>query len=232
MIEIFERQEKKYLLSTNQYMKLLNRINKYIIKDKYYESNICNIYFDNNNFELIKKSIEKPIYKEKIRLRSYKVPNINDKVFLEVKKKYKETTNKRRISITLQEFNEYYNNNKIPKCNKQIFKEIDYIIKHNNLKPMVFLAYDRQSYYSKENKEFRLTFDKDLRFRTLDLDLNMGDCGKKYFDEDIYILEIKANNSIPLWFVNILSELKIYPQSFSKYGSIYKKYLYKEGTTC
>ena len=232
MIETFKRKEEKYLLTSNKYIDLLKQINKYIEKDKYFESNICNLYFDTNNYDLIKNSIEKPLYKEKVRLRSYNVPNNNDKVFFEIKKKYKGVTNKRRIIVSLKEFKDYYLNNKTPSCNKQIFKEIDYVMKNNNLKPKLFLAYNRLSYYSKEDKEFRLTFDKNLRFRTLDLDLNMGDCGKKYFDEDIYILEIKTLNAIPLWFTKVLSELKIYPQSFSKYGSIYKKYLFKEGTLC
>lgn len=232
MIETFKRKEEKYLLTSNQYEYLLNKINDQIEKDKYYESNICNIYFDTENFDLIKNSIEKPLYKEKVRLRSYNVPNINDKVFFEIKKKYKGVTNKRRIIVSLKEFNNYFQDNLIPKCNKQIFNEIDYIMKNKKLKPKLFLAYNRISYLSKEDKEFRLTFDKNLRFRTLDLDLNMGDCGKKYFDDDTYILEIKTSNAIPLWFVNVLSELKIYPQSFSKYGNIYKKYLFKEGTLC
>lgn len=232
MIETFKRKEQKYLLSDLQFEELLNKIKKYIKKDKYYESNICNIYFDTNNFDLIKNSIEKPLYKEKVRLRSYNVPNINDKVFFEIKKKYKGITNKRRIIISLKEFNDYYFNNKKPNCNSQIFKEIDYIMKNNNLKPAVFLAYNRLSYYSKDNKEFRLTFDKNLRFRILDLDLNMGDCGKKYFENDTYILEIKTLDSIPLWFTKILSDMKIYPISFSKYGNIYKKYLLKEETLC
>lgn len=178
MIETFKRKEEKYLLTPNQYEFLLNKINDQIEKEKYYESNICNIYFDTENFDLIKNSMEKPLYKEKVRLRSYSVPNINDKVFFEIKKKYKGVTNKRRIIISLKEFNNYFQENKIPKCNKQIFKEIDYIMKNNHLKPKLFLAYNRISYLSKENKEFRITFDKNLRFRTLDLDLNMGDCGK------------------------------------------------------
>lgn len=232
MIETFKRKEEKYLLTQNQYERLINKINNYIEKDKYFESNICNIYFDTSNFDLIKTSIEKPLYKEKVRLRSYNVPEIDDNVFFEIKKKYKGLTNKRRIIVSLKEFNDYFENNQIPDCNKQIFKEIDYVMKNNNLKPKLFLAYNRFSYYSKEDKEFRLTFDKNLRFRTLDLELNMGDCGKKYFKDDMYILEIKTLNSIPLWFVNVLSELKIYPQSFSKYGNIYKKFLFREGTIC
>lgn len=228
IIETFKRREEKYLLTSNQYKQLLFKIENYIEKDKYFESNICNIYFDTDNFDLIKTSIEKPIYKEKVRLRSYQVPDINDKVFFEIKKKYKGITNKRRIVVTLKEFNDYYINHQIPKCNQQIFKEIDYIMKQYNLKPAIFLAYNRLSYFSKDNKDFRLTFDKNLRFRVLDLDLSMGDSGKKYFKDDMYILEIKTLDSIPLWFVKVLSELKIYPTSFSKYGSIYRNYLFKE----
>lgn len=206
----------------------MNSIKNYIEKDKFFESNICNIYFDTDQFDLIKTSIEKPVYKEKVRLRSYTVPSLDDKVFFEIKKKYKGITNKRRIILSLEEFNNYYYNHVIPKCNKQIFNEIDYTMNFYNLKPKLFLAYDRNSYYAKDDKEFRLTFDKNLRFRTTDLDLNMGDCGKKYFKDETYILEIKTLSSIPLWFVKALSELKIYPVSFSKYGNIYKNYLIKE----
>lgn len=231
MIETFKRREEKYLLTQNQYNYLLNKISNYIEKDKYYESNICNIYFDTDNFDLIKNSIEKPLYKEKVRLRSYNVPELEDKVFFEIKKKYNGISNKRRITLKLNDFNNYYINNKKPKCNNQIYQELDYVMKKNNLKPKVFLAYNRLSYYSKDDINFRITFDKNLRYRILDLDLNLGDCGKKYFKDDTYILEIKTLSSMPLWLVKSLSELKLFPTSFSKYGSIYKK-LFKEESIC
>ena len=181
ILETFKRREEKYLLSSVQYKRLLNKIEPYIEKDKFFESNICNIYFDTKNYDLIKNSIEKPIYKEKVRLRSYQVPSLEDKVFFEIKKKYKGITNKRRIVITLKEFEDYYYHHKIPNCNLQILKEIDYVLKTYQLKPALFLAYNRNSYYAKENKEFRLTFDFNLRFRMEDLDLNLGDAGKKIF---------------------------------------------------
>lgn len=228
MLEIFKRREEKYVLSKEQYEKLLEKINDYITKDQYFESKICNIYFDTDNYDLIKTSIEKPIYKEKVRLRSYLVPSEDDKVFLEVKKKYDGITNKRRIVISLKDFNDYYFNHKKPNCNEQILKELDYTINYYNLKPTLFLAYDRNSYCAKDNKNFRITFDKNLRFRKEDLDLSLGDSGKRYFDEETYILEIKTLDSIPLWFTQILSKLEIYPTSFSKYGSIYQDYIYKE----
>lgn len=228
MIETFKRREEKYLLNKFQYDELLNNINCYIVKDKFFESNICNIYFDTDNYELIRTSIDKPIYKEKVRLRSYGVPNMDDSVFFEIKKKFKGVGNKRRITLKLSEFNDYYLYDKVPDVNNQIFKEIDYIMKSKNLKPVLFLAYNRLSYYAKDDKDFRLTFDKNLRFRKLDLDLSLGDCGKKYFEDDTYILEIKTLGSIPMWLVEVLSDLRIYPTSFSKYGSIYQNYLREE----
>lgn len=225
---IFRRVEQKYLLTKNQYENLMECIKDSIEKDIYYESTISNIYFDTDNNDLIINSIEKPLYKNKIRLRSYSTPNLNSKVFLEIKIKYKGVVAKRRIDLTLEEFYEYMNSGNMPNSNKQIMNEIDYYFKKYNLKPKMFLAYDRLSYYDKNHKEFRITFDKNVRSREYDLKLEYGDYGKKYFDEDIYIMELKTLGSIPLWFTQILSKLKIYPQSFSKYGKIYSKKIEEE----
>ena len=53
--------------------------------------NIYNIYYDTDNSDVIRHSISKPYYKEKLRLRSYYIPNnSNDKVFLELKRKLME----------------------------------------------------------------------------------------------------------------------------------------------
>ncbi len=226
MIETFKRMEKKYVLNPNQFEMLFSKIRNHLKEDKYFESNISNLYFDTDDFSLINKSIEKPIYKEKIRLRSYYLPHEEDKVFFEIKKKYKGISNKRRICITLKEFNDYYYKGIVPNCNKQILNELNYIIKNYNLKPKVMLAYDRLSYYDKDNKNLRITFDKNLRYRTNDLNLTLGSSGHKYFNNDECIMELKTLDTFPIWLTSILSELKIYPISFSKYGNIYKNYIF------
>lgn len=232
ILETFKRLEKKYIISKQQYNQLLNIISDYIEKDKYFKSKINNIYFDTNDFELVRASIDKPIYKEKVRLRSYGIPNDNDNVFFEIKKKYKGITNKRRIIVTNKEINYYFKNNIIPNdCNKQILNEIDYCMKFYNLEPKVFLAYDRNSWLAKENNNFRLTFDKNIRFRLNNLNLN-NSSGEKILDDNLYIMEIKTLDSIPLWFVKTLSDLKIYPTSFSKYGNVYINYILKESDLC
>lgn len=219
--KIFKRIEKKYVLNKDEYELLLKRIKPYIIEDEYFASTINNIYFDTQNHDLIIKSLEKPIFKEKVRLRSYDTPDINDYVFWEVKTKYKRIVGKRRIKIKLKDFYDYIKKSKM--IDNQIFKELDYIHKHFNLIPAIYIGYDRMSFKGKEDNNLRITFDSNLRSRKDNLYLEYGDEGKNFFEDDIKIMEIKALGGMPLWLARALSEMHIYPASFSKYGEIYKK---------
>lgn len=216
---IFRRVEQKYIINKYQMDELLKRIDNYIEKDEYYQSKISNIYFDNDNNDFLIESLEKPNFKVKVRLRSYNTPTMNDYVFLEIKDKVNGIVGKRRIKLTLKEFYEYINDHKIK--NTQIMKELDYYFKLFNLKPSIFVAYDRLSYKEKNNKGLRITIDSNLRSRYDDLKLESGNFGNNYFNDELYIMEIKVLGAIPLWLVGNLSDLKIYPTSFSKVGSIY-----------
>ena len=221
-MDFFKRVEIKYLLDEDTYQEFKDAIKEYIKPDIYPNSVICNIYFDNDDYELINRSIDKPLYKEKVRLRSYNIPNKDSKVFLEIKQKCYGVVGKRRIEATLENMDEYlYHNKDID--NSFNFKEIDNVIKRHDLKPKIYVAYNREAYLGTKDSNLRITFDSNLRSRTLDLDLSMGDSGKLYFDKPMYIVEIKTLGSIPLYLTNVLSKLKIYPISFSKVGAIYEK---------
>lgn len=219
--KIFRRVEKKYLISEKDYQKILKLTNKYLKKDKYYCSTICNVYFDNNNDDLIINSIEKPLYKEKVRLRSYGVPTLNSKVFFEIKKKYNGTVYKRRETLKLKDVYTYLKTGKYKET--QIMKEIDYCFKNYQLKPAIYLAYDRFAYRAIDDENFRVTFDYNIRSRKTKIQLDQGDKGKRLLRKNQYIMEVKCLEAMPLWFCEILSNLKIYPTSFSKYGKIYEK---------
>ena len=223
--DIFRRVEEKYFLIKEQAYNLFKEINTYIEKDEYYKSNILNIYFDNNNDEILIRSGDKPIYEDKIRLRSYSTPALEDDVFLEIKSKYNGVTGKRRIRMKLSDFYNYINNNEIK--NTQIMNEIDYLFKYYDLKPSYFVGYDRLSYKGKDNEGLRITLDSNLRSRTNNLNLEQGDYGELFFNDDRLIMEIKTLDSMPLWLTSTLSKLKIYPISFSKVGEIYKKEMVK-----
>lgn len=228
MQTVFRRVEKKYIVNKEQKDFLLNTLDSYIREDNYGKSTICNIYFDNDGDELINTSLEKPTYKEKVRLRSYGVPNLESKVFLEIKKKFKGVVGKRRVVITLKELYKYLEKGIYPNCDKQIMREIDYCFRRYNLEPKLFLAYDREAYYFKDDDNFRITFDYNIRSRVGDLRLELGDFGDLLLDEDIYVMEIKTLGALPLWFTKVLNENQIYPTSFSKYGRIYEKLNRKE----
>lgn len=225
---VFNRYEKKYMLSEIQYNKLFKRLQDYCILDEHGKYTVCNIYYDTDDYELVRTSLDKPIYKEKLRLRSYGIPTKDTPVFLEIKKKYKKLVNKRRIILPLE--NAYnYLDNKIEPANEsvQILNEINYFINHYPLSAKVYLAYDRIAMAGKEDSSFRVTFDTNVRYRDYDIRLEKGDYGKNILPDNVYLMEIKINGSIPLWFTHILTELDIYPASFSKYGKVYQTALSK-----
>lgn len=140
---VFERTEKKYIITAKQKQELLERINEKVCSDKYGESTVCSLYFDTDDFRLIRNSIDKPVYKEKLRLRSYFVPTDDSKVFLELKKKYKGVVYKRRETMTCSQAKQYIANRILPN-NSQIMKEIDWTMNfYKTLTPKMFIAYDR-----------------------------------------------------------------------------------------
>ena len=221
MNSVISRYEVKYCISFDTYHKLMNSINEYLVRDKYYYETIYNLYFDNDYFELINNSIDKPIYKEKIRLRSYSKVNNDTKVFLEIKKKYNNNSNKRRVVISYNDYLNYIKSGIIPKCDKQIISEIDYCFKKYSLKPMIKIVYDRYAYKLKIDDEFRITFDTNIRYNLDELDFNSDN--DIMFMNDGYIMEIKTYNGIPIWLKDVLDSLNIYPMSYSKVGEILKE---------
>lgn len=224
----FQRIEKKYKLTRGQYEEFVERISPHMQMDKYGLHTICNIYYDTQTDELVRRSIEKPKYKEKLRLRSYGVPTDDSTVFLEIKKKFKGIVFKRRVSMKHSEAVSYTQDGFKPSFENQILEEIDYFINLYRPVPKLFLGYDRTAWFGKEDSQIRMTFDSNIRSRSYDLDLTMGDHGELLNDDDSVILEIKVPMAYPMWLTRILSEMEIYPVSFSKYGNVYKENLLKK----
>ena len=219
------------MLSDDDKDALLSIIGNYMNSDPFNKDGktyaISNLYLDTPSDELIVKSLEKPAFKEKIRLRSYGTVSLDAKVFLESKKKFDGVVNKRRTTFTLQDAYTYFETGRIPdtpKMNKQVMREIDYIMHFYPLKPKVFISYDRLAFFEKENADFRLTIDKNIQTRRTDLRLDSPSYGTQLLKPGEWLMEAKAFKAFPLWFVHFLSERKIYSTSFSKYGAEYKIY--------
>lgn len=220
---VFKRYEMKYIISKGAQEQIKKRMYEYMDCDQYGKNTICNIYFDTPSFLLIRRSIEKTIYKEKLRLRSYGVATEDSTVFLELKKKYKSVVYKRRISMKEQEAMGYLCEEK-QVGDTQIIREIDHFrSQYDNPQPTVFLSYEREAFYAKDNPDFRITFDENILWRDYDLSLCDGVYGLPILKEDQVLMEIKAGMAIPLWMTATLSEGKIYKTSFSKYERAYRR---------
>lgn len=204
-------------------MYLKESIQSFIQLDPYPQYTIYNLYFDTCDYEFIYHSIEKPVYKEKLRLRSYGPVDGTGKVYLELKKKCDGVVFKRRVTLSYEEAMAYLLENKYPIMDCQIMREIDYVNRHYQLEPKLFLAYDRIAYSGILDQQLRITFDRNIRYRFQQWDLNSDDKTIELLKEDQYLMEIKAPKAMPIWLVKELSKQQIYPVSFSKYGAIYKE---------
>ena len=226
---VFKRYELKYMLTSEQKERVLASMKPYMKLDKYGRTTIRNLYFDTDTYLLIRRSIEKPVYKEKLRIRSYSKANADSTVFVELKKKYKHVVYKRRMHLTENEAMKWLSGEKHTEKHTQISNEIDYFMEHyGTLHPTVFLSYEREAYYSNGGGDFRVTFDDNILCRGEDLSLQSDAYGTSILPEGKVLMEIKCSGGIPLWMTEVLSKEKIYKTSFSKYGTAYRTLIFPQ----
>lgn len=220
---VFRRREQKYILTEAQRLELLRSLEAHMEREQYGQSKVCNIYYDTPDHRLIRHSMERPVYKEKLRLRSYGRAEPGSTVFLEMKKKYKGVVYKRRVSLELEQAVRYMADPEAKLEAGQIGREIDYF-KHfyAPLRPAVYLSYDRMAWHL---EDLRVTMDWNVRYRMQDMDLSAPAGGELLLENGLYLLEIKTATAMPLWLVEVLNRNQIRKQSFSKYGSAYMRLL-------
>ncbi len=218
----FERYEIKFLISEEQKERIMSAMLPHMRLDKYGRTTIRNIYFDTDSFRLIRRSIEKPVYKEKLRVRSYELADPESGVFVELKKKYRSVVYKRRLVLPEREVMRAFEEQSALPVRCQIGDEIEYFRRYYEcLSAKVFLSYEREAYYSLGGSDFRVTFDENILYRTEELSLCSPPFGNRLLEDGRTLMEVKTSGAIPLWLVHALSENKIYKTSFSKYGTAY-----------
>ena len=224
---IFERQEYKYIMTKKQKSKILKAILPYMAIDEYGRTTIRNIYYDTENYRLIRRSIESPVYKEKLRVRSYELSRNDSTVFVELKKKYDHIVYKRRIPLKTAEAEKWLSGEAQRPADTQISKEIDYFLSfYKTLRPALFLSYEREAYFSKNGGDLRITFDENILSRQTDMSLKVDAYGDYVMSPELTLMEIKCSGAMPEWLTRALSENNLYKTSFSKYGSAYKNSIY------
>lgn len=235
-IEVFNRYENKYLLGQDVLARLQERLSEYMELDEYNRQHetytISNLYYDTPDSHLIRTSLQKPRYKEKLRLRAYGVPDADTKVYVEIKKKFRGLVNKRRSGLRLDEADEFLRTGNLPDAqpyqNRQVLREIAYMLEIYDLQPALYLAYDRKAFFGIGQHDLRISFDTNIRTRRDELSLTAGEHGTRLLPPGQWLMEIKTAQSIPRWLSAFLTENTIYPVSFSKYGAEYKQMLQNE----
>ena len=224
---VFKRYELKFLLTQDQKRTVLKAMEPYMRLDQYGRTTIRNIYYDTDDHLLIRRSIEKPVYKEKLRIRSYKQADPESTVFVELKKKYQSVVYKRRISLPEKSAMAWIEKNHHCHDGTQIANEIEYFMDYyKTLHPVVFLSYEREAYYCKDGSDFRVTFDDTILCRQEDLSLESPVYGTPLLPENTVLMELKCSGGIPLWMTKVLSQEHIYKTTYSKYGTAYKEMIF------
>jgi hypothetical protein len=222
--DTFQRYEIKYLLNSRQKKAILEAMAPYMKLDAYGRTTIRSVYLDTDTFRLIRRSLEHPAYKEKLRIRSYQQAGSQDPVFVELKKKYKSVVYKRRLSLPQEQVLTCFQQGKPLPVHSQIGDEIAYFRRYyDSLQPKVFLSYEREAFYALDGGDFRVTFDENILYRTQDLSLGCEVYGTPLLEDGQTLMELKTSGGIPLWMSHSLNRQRVYKTSFSKYGSAYQQ---------
>lgn len=226
---VFMRYELKYSLSPQQKQRVLEAMEDFMEPDRYGRTTIRNLYFDTDNYRLIRRSLDKPAYKEKLRLRSYGPAGPDSAVFVELKKKYEEVVYKRRVSLPQRQAMDWLLGQEKCPLDTQIAREVNYFLDfYQTLRPAVFLSYERQAFFAKDGSDFRVTFDENILCRQESVSLEAPVYGTPILPEGKCLMEIKCSGGIPLWMTQVLSREKIFKSSFSKYGTAYQSLIYPQ----
>lgn len=229
----FQRYELKYMLTRLQKEAFLEVIRPHMVLDQYGRTVIRNLYYDTDSFRLIRRSIERPAYKEKLRVRSYHRAGADEDVFVELKKKYKSVVYKRRVAMPQGDALQWLCGDDAFAPQGQIPAEITYFRDYYaSLHPTVFLSYEREAFYCLDGSDFRVTFDENVLARQQDLSLGIDPYGTALLPDGMTLLELKVSGAVPLWVTDFLTKQRIYKTSFSKYGTAYQKMLFRGGKLC
>ena len=232
----FKRYELKYHINPSQRDALMKAIEGHLALDQFGHTTIRNLYYDTDSWRLVRRSIEKPWYKEKLRVRSYGQATDESPVFVELKKKYEKVVYKRRLALPCEAAMEGLKPGSVLPAklsDQQIGREIE-VFKDfygPTLAPAMYLSYEREAFYPIDGVDFRMTIDENLLWRVEDVDLRSPGGGRFILPPDDMILELKTPGGIPLWMARFLSEHRIYQTSFSKYGTAYQQWLAEEKYT-
>ena len=220
MKETFQRKELKYLLDAPSLYRLREAVSRHLLPSEFGTSQVNSLYLDTRERSVIARSVEKPLYKEKLRIRWYRSGSLAtaSEAFVELKKKHKGIVYKRRLAVSPQTAIGFSRGSGLG--GSQIAREIEAARQRmGDLLPSALVICRRTSFGSDGEGELRITFDEGLRV------LDLFDGGQTVYplEPGQVVLEVKGANAHPFWLVDALSAERAYPVAFSKYGAFYER---------
>lgn len=242
--DVFERKEMKYRITAAQLAELLPVLQEHLVPADFADATVRSLYYDTPGDDLIARSIEGPLYKEKLRLRVYgdgydpAMP-----AFVEIKKKFKGIVYKRRVMLSLAAAEAFLDGMPYEEAlaaypladkklaaqvrenaakNKQIANEIAFFMqRYAPLQPSILTACSRCSLVDPDGGDLRITIDTQLCAKHRPTNIGDVDGAGALIGEGDAIMEIKSTFALPLWLTSALSSVGAYKQSFSKCGAAY-----------
>lgn len=232
-----KRIELKYYMNVNNQEMIKNDLEKFFIHDSFnikkLPYKICSIYYDNYYLKSYHEKLDGNSIRSKLRIRFYK--NSDTKFFnIEFKNKYGNFVLKNNLKIPIEYLDDFLKGNflKIIKKtqNDKIFEFIDYI-KMYGLKPIIIIEYDRTAYFSKTDKDVRVTIDQNIYFSKYCLNYKNLINPVRVFNYFNCILEIKSPNYVPFYLLTIIKKYNLKLRAISKYANAIKNKIHTEGAT-
>jgi len=227
-IRSFNRFELKYLIPVNLIPQLQEEFSKYMTTDAYGDDTwgyaITSLYYDSHDYRCYREKIEWLKYRRKLRIRYYeseKALQEEDTVFIEIKQRVDRVTQKRRVPMSRKDAQLLCNDGIIPKYearDEATIHEINQFSYDYQLQPTVITSYFRQAWvWSDQDPWLRITFDTNIRERHKDLDLGSKKIGQVMVPLDMSVMEIKANEHVPFWVIELISTYELQLVRISKY---------------
>ena len=231
-IKTFNRFELKYLLHYKQAETLLGLIQGHVRRDEHagpHGYKILSLYYDSPDLACYWEKVDGEKYRRKVRLRTY--GDRPDQAFLEIKQRYNLNVQKRRLIGSMAEVKEQVDRimglapRHLPLEDRTyqpgvdpVYDEVYILTKRYNLEPKLTVSYNRQAYVDKYHRNLRITFDRNLRCRNLDLDLtSQRNRGRYALPPQFQVLEVKFNEAMPRWLCTCLNSLDLEIRRISKY---------------
>jgi len=226
------RQEKKFLITLDQYYRLSSKFSKLLMEDRFSSGDgytVRSLYFDSLDDRDFEEKIEGIDLRRKIRLRNYGFDSQTAK--LEMKQKQGMMQKKRSFTLDREQSLRLINGDYsvLLGSGSTFAAECYGLMQTHCYRPKAVVSYTRKVFLAHEN-EIRITFDHHIKGSETNFNIFSHDLVEStVFDPYLVVMEVKFNGFILSYIKDIINSVNEPEQAISKYclsRTIGKEYLF------